>query len=406
MAFVEKLTLSVLIVVCLMMICPSTTMAQEGQSFHRGVPIGSSAKGNIPKRAGKKAKVPAKAYKTDIERRLDLAGLPTTDEALLRWMTEGLNGGQSLRQSPDLPKEHAQLGVDAIALFGVHRCTESVPTLIEIAAGRIPVGLAQLIEMDIMRMVSDERELYRTKATKIFQYNAVVSLGLIGDTRALPVVMASFRGEESAAARLQFANSVVLLGGIEGLDWLVTAVGSDEKRLSTAAARCIYILTGEDFGLTAVTSLAKRKTIAEKYTRWWKGARSSFQLDLHSVEMRRNAPVLESHGDESTLRGRLRVCSQYVDPKSLSKSPQYRSQLIGAGTAINHDLETLILDKYEDVDIRMEALNVYYEINRQTSRTRATMRKFLEKAGNVADHEVAEKARLLKLTLESDYKKS
>ncbi len=387
----------------------SVLYAQDTGTGRRGVLIGKSgttAKSMPEVRETQKPRQSAKSRGADnaMENRLSLAGLPTSSDEILKWMSTGLDAAHSLKNDPALPREKAQLGVDAISLLGMRQYAAAVPALAEIAAGKIPSGIAQLIEMDMMSIVSDEREPYRIRTVHILSYNAVVSLGLIGDTRAVPVVMAAFRAEESPSAKVQYAMALASLDCLEGVDWIVSAIGSDDKKISTVAAHYFYVITGQDFGLTPVSSLARRKTLSSKYASWWKSNRDSFRFDQLMIMQRRKAPIGQNHIDDGTLRGRLRICSQYADSSSFSRSKKYREELYSAGTKLNGDLENIIMNRDEDVDIRMEALNTYYEINRSNSQSRAAMRKFLEKAATLRDNEVAEKARLLKLTLSADYK--
>ena len=389
---------------------------QEAIEGRRGVPVrtSSQAKRNSQRQPmildGERKMQPKsrdnKKVPTGAEERLVLAGLPTTTSGILNWFSIGLRDGHDLasQYSEKLPKERTQLGVDAITVLGTKRSNTSVPVLIEICTGRLPLGLTQLIEIDVMNTVSDEREPFRTQVMRIYKYNAAVALGEIGDNRALPVVFSSFQNESSPSAKMQLALSVALLGSSDSVGWLISIVGSEDKRIGYAASRTFYFITGQDFGLTLTTSNKKRKTIIPKYSDWWNGKKTAFVPDQVSIRARRATPSLETRNMDNSLRGQLKMCTNYADFRNFEKITQIREALKNRGFSMNKDLEGIIFDDMEDVDIRMEALNIYYDNNTHSSQGRAGMKKVLEKAMRLNDAEIAEKAKLLKLSMETDYK--
>lgn len=379
---------------------PVLTSSQEKRNAQRQM-MSFEGKRKIQPNARDNAKVP-----TGAEERLALAGLPTTTSGILNWLNAGLNSGQDLttQYSEKLPKERTQLGVDAIAVLGMKRSNTCVPILVEICTGRLPLGLTQLVEIDIMNTVSDEREPFRTQVVRIYKYNAAIALGDIGDNRALPVVISAFQNEASPSAKMQIALSVALLGSSDSLDWLVSIIGSEDKRIGFAASRMFYFITGQDFGLTLSNSNKKRKAIIPKYTDWWNSNKNSFIPDQVSIRARRSTPPLETRNIDNSLRGQLKMCTNYADFKNFEKITQIRENLKNRGSSINRELEGIIFDDMEDVDVRMEALNIYYDNNTHSSQGRAGIKKYLDKAMRLNDSEVAEKAKLLKLSMETDYK--
>lgn len=346
---------------------------------------------------------PKPADNSTPEGRLKMAGLPIAPAGILNWWKGGFQHGHDLSQIPELPKEKTQFGVDAIEILGAQRSTESVSALVEVVAGRLPLGLSQLMEMDIMVTVSDEREPFRSRVLRIYRYNAVVALGLIGDTRALSVALAAFQAEESPSAKIQFAQSLALLGSADGVDFLVQLINSDDKKLSYAGARMFFFITGQDFGLTLTNSNERRKSVVPKYSAWWKANRAAFKPDPTLIRARQNAPQAESRGLDDSLRGRLKMCSNYADFKQFEKIRGVRQALYANGSALNKDLEKIVHDPMEDVDVRMEALNAYYEINRHTSQGRSLSRKFFARCNRLTDREVTEKAKNLITTINADY---
>ncbi len=63
----------------------------------------------------------------------------------------------------------------------------------------------------------------------------------------------------------------------------------------------------------------------------------------------------------------LKVAARYFDFHNRIKSVEVRATLKQQGMALNPEYERIAQDPMEDLDVRMEAMNWYYEANREKS---------------------------------------
>jgi len=327
--------------------------------------------------------------------RLRMFGVEPATQSLIAFLKNGFPENTDLGRLPNEPPERAQLAVDAMALLATARASEAVEILIEIARMTPPRGVMKLVEMDLERTDPQNRAEFREKAVRLLQYNAVNALGLIGDPRALSTVQQVFAQEKHVAARIQYALSLACLGDAGGLPFLVEVIQQANRRESAAAARVFYFITGEDFGYTEQTPVKARRTRARLYKEWLKSKYSTFRVDPRSVLQRRLTPETIQPITPRTTRDLVKLSSYYFDFENKLHSRDAREQLAQAGRSINADLEKIMFDEMEDLNVRMEAMNWYYEINRDAAKG------MLKKLRRDENPEIVEKAESLLEKIES-----
>ena len=315
-------------------------------------------------------------------------GIGLDAPSLIRLLEKGLS--DEVRASmPDKPSEKSQLAVYAMARLATAKSEAALPALLGIAAMNPPPGIDNLLKYDMEQTSPESQAEFRVRALKLLQFNAVNALGIIGDTAALPVVRAVFQQEQHPAARIQHAISLASLGDVSGMDFLVQVIRAENRRESAAAARAFFIITGQDFGYTENTAAKVRGSKAAEYANWWKQNAANFQVDRNAVAKRRYEPTPMPSFQPRNTRDLIKLSAYYFDFNNQFRTYEARSQIANAGKRLNNDLLELMNNDTEDIDVRTEAMNWYYEFNR------ADALKPLRSLRRAADPEIADKANAL-----------
>lgn len=328
----------------------------------------------------------------------DLAahGMGTTPAELVRFLESGLPSGLNRQNLPEKPAEKSQLAIDAMAQLAKLRSREALPVLTQIAVGQPPQGVAQLLDYDVARTSPEGRTEFRNKALRLLRFNAVNALGFIGDPQALPAVREAFRAERSSPARIQYALSMATLGDPAGIDFLVDVILQENRRESAAAAKAFYMITSQDFGYTENTALRARRTKARKYRDWWAENGKGFQPDPAAIIKRRTATVLPPEFEPRNTRDLLKLATYYTDFENKLGTRDARDRLAQSGKAINGDLQKIAMDPMEDLDVRMEAINWFFQANRTDSES------FLKKLRRDENPEIVDRAESFLQQIEQD----
>lgn len=298
---------------------------------------------------------------------LEAHGVKGGKKELIAFLERGLPKDR-LSRMPEEPAEKCQLAIDAMARLAQARAREAVPVLVSIAALQLPKGVQMLMEIDLERTSPQSRGQYQDTALRLLQFNAVNALGLIGAPEGLEVVRAVFVQETNAAARIQHALSLACLGDGSGLEFLVQQIEQQNRRESAAAARVFTMITGEDFGYSEYTALRARRPRARQYRDWLKKNSARFVPNRDEVMKRRLEPRNPVPYQPRNTRDLLKLAACYFDLHNALGSRDARVRLKQAGPALNPELERIALDPMEDLDVRMEAMNWYYENNRSGAR--------------------------------------
>jgi hypothetical protein len=324
---------------------------------------------------------------------LRACGIGLSPEELIEFLNRGISDPGRL---PDEPEEKSQLVIDAMAKLAQAKAQAAVPVIQRIASLELPGGARQMVDIDLQRTAPDGREDFRGRALRLLQYNAVNALSLIGDKASLPLIRSIFKAETSAAARVQYAICLASLGDASGVDFLVDIIQRENRRESAAAARAFTIITGQDFGYSEKTPVRARRSRAAMYNQWWAANKREFRPEITGVNQRRSEPVTAAVYHPRNTRDLLKLAANYFDFQNATKSVEARAALKEAGNSLNGELERIAQDVNEDLDVRMEAMNWYYEANRSGAKS---LMKRLKKDENP---EISDKAETLLDQIEED----
>jgi len=296
-----------------------------------------------------------------IGKELKSYGIADSSDAMISYLEKGPS---SLKGFPDQPEEKSQVVIDLMVRLGERKVKEAVPVLMKIASYDNSVGAFKLVEYDVSKTSPDSREQFRIKAYRLLQYNAINALSLISDPRATGLVRKVLQQEQGAGAQIQYSLCLASLGDASGVDYLVRLIVRQNRRESAAAAKAFTIITGQDFGYTENTPVRARRNRAEFYRTWWLQNRSTFRVDPEKVlERRKNPPGQTTYAPRST-RDLLKLAANYFDFDNSQRSADARKTIQEAGRSLNSDFEKLAMDPMEDLDVRREAMNWYFEANR------------------------------------------
>ncbi|MGI8907796.1 MAG: hypothetical protein ACR2IE_15045 [Candidatus Sumerlaeaceae bacterium] len=320
-------------------------------------------------------------------------GISLTNEALVAFLQRGVPDVSAL---PEEPQEKCQLIIDAMAKLAEAKAKEAVLTLQQIASVDPPAGVLQMLEHDLGRTAPEGREEFKNRALRLLQYNAVNALSLIGDKNSTQLIRSVSKSETNAAARIQYAICLASLGDASGVGDLVAVIQRENRRESAAAARAFMIITGQDFGYSENTPLRARKARAAMYSQWWRSNAKDFQVDVAAMNQRRQQPYTTAQYQPRNTRDLLKLASNYFDFGNATKALEARKALKDSGTSINGELERIAQDANEDLNVRMEAMNWYYESNR------AQAKSLMKRLRRDENPEIADKANVLLEQIEED----
>lgn len=288
-------------------------------------------------------------------------GVGTSEQALIEFLKNGLQKTSGL---PERPLEKSQLVIDAMAVLSKLKSKAAVPVIMQIAKFDTSLGAFRVIELDVQKTSPQARDEFRVRAYRLIQYNAINALGLMGDIRAAELIRTILTQEQAAGAQIQYALCLASLGDSSGLDYLIPLINLQNRRESAAAARAFYMITGQDFGFTEDSPVRARKALSVKYAQWWNQNRDTFSVNPAAVIERRLNPKTETIYAARSTRDLLKLASNYFDFNNTLGSADARTSIKNAGTSLNKEFERIALDPMEDLDVRMEAMNWYFEANR------------------------------------------
>ncbi len=288
-------------------------------------------------------------------------GVGLSEQELIAFLKNGLSKTSGL---PNQPLEKSQLIIDAMALLAKMGSRAAVPVLMQIVQFDTNLGAFKVIELDVQKTSPQARDDFRVRAYRLIQYNAINALSLIGDPQSMQLIRTVLSQEKAAGAQIQYALCLATLGDPSGVDFLIPLINMENRRESAAAAKAYYIITGQDFGYSEDSPVRARKALASQYSQWWNQNRSTFRASPDAVRERRLNPKTDSIYAARSTRDLLKLASNYFDFNNTMGSVEARTSLKNAGTSLNKEYERIGLDPMEDLDVRMEAMNWYFEANR------------------------------------------
>lgn len=288
-------------------------------------------------------------------------GIGTAEDELIRFLKEGLPRTTNL---PKRPPEKSQLLIDAMVKLSRLKSEAAVPVLMQIARFDTSIGAFRVVEYDVNQTTPQAREDFRVRAYRLIQYNAITALGMIGDPRARELIRSIMQQETAPGAQIQYAICLATLGDPSGIDGLIQLINLQNRRESAAAAKAFYFITGENLGYTENTPVRMRKSLPGRYAQWWAQHRSTFRPDPAAIDKRREEPMQLTVYTARSTRDLLKLAAIYFDFNNTLGSAAAREKIHQAGKSLNSEFKRIATDPMEDLDVRMEAMNWYFEANR------------------------------------------
>jgi len=288
-------------------------------------------------------------------------GITDTETGLIQFLEKGIDVSGKL---PERPLEKSQLIIDAMARLANMRSQAAADIISRIARFDGTVGAFKLVEYDVSKSSPQAKSDFRVRAYRLIQYNAVNALGLIGSSQDCELVRAILKQDQTPGAQIQYSLSLACMGDASGMPYLLNLINQKNRRESAAAAKVFYYITGQDFGYTKNTPVRARAALAAKYIQWWQQNGQNFKLDANAVRERRLAPENSRAFPARSTRDLLKLAANYFDFNNTLGSADARKQIGAAGKTLNSDFKRIATDPMEDLDVRMEAMNWYFEANR------------------------------------------
>lgn len=290
-------------------------------------------------------------------------GIGLSENELIAFLRDGIPASSKF---PPTPPEKSQLIIDAMAALAQLRSKAAVPVLIRLARFDTTLKSFSLIDYDLQNTSPQAKDEFRLKAYRLVQYNAINAISLIGqpDPAAIDLIRAVMQQEKSLHAQIQYALCLATLGDPSGVDYLIQIIAMENRKESAAAAKVFYFITGQDLGYTENTPIRRRKSLPGQYRQWWTQHRASFAIDREAVRKRRLAGTTARNYTPRSTRDLIKSAANYFDFNNKDKAVQSRDKLVGAGTSLNKEYEQIAMDPMEDLDVRIEALNLYFSANR------------------------------------------
>lgn len=292
---------------------------------------------------------------------LQAHGIGTSEDQLIEFLKNGLPRTTGL---PERPAEKSQLIIDAMAKLSAMKSRAAVPVLMQIARFDTQIGAFRIVEYDVNNTSPQSRDEFRVRAYRLVQYNAINALGLIGDRSATELIRSILQQEQAAGAQIQYAICLANLGDPSGVGYLVNLVNLQNRRESAAAAKAFYYITGQDFGYTEHSPIRARQALSGHYAQWWNQNHSTFRPDPEAIAQRRRTPNQLSISNARSTRDLLKVAANYFDFNNTLGAANARQKIKDSGTGLNKEFERIASDPIEDLDVRIEAMNWYFEGNR------------------------------------------
>jgi hypothetical protein len=236
-------------------------------------------------------------------------GIRPLPEDLIRFLREGFPA-PAPGQQPNLPREPRRKidVVDAaIQEMGLTAERSAVPVLLEIAARTGPGGVSSVLRRDVEDLPIEAADTQVALARRVLSLNAVVALGLIGDTSAEPAILNLMRTETGSAFVTRGAEALGLMGSSAGMASLVMLASQPDNEDSVAAFRSVFVLTGRNYGYTTNTPLARRRELISELRIWSETPEAAVPPQRADVLRRLDTPPLATPVDPTSLRGLLRA---------------------------------------------------------------------------------------------------
>lgn len=283
-------------------------------------------------------------------------GINRTPAALIQFLERGFSESAMARGLPERPEIKSDVINAAIQQLGFLGDKSAVPVLIAILKEEYPPGIQNIVAKDVeplpIRMADGRYDMYM----KFFRYNSIVALGLIGDVRAIPPIKKTLETDNEPAFMIEGAIALALLGDPDCVELLVDEAGDPKAEYLGAVYEAIFVVTGRNYGVHEYTSIAKRRELYGDLLDWTHGDGKEFRPQRAEVLRRRLGGIKIPDPPSGTLRGALKDTRTFEEYDTRYAARQFlRKNAPGAA----EELRAIAEDAYEDVDIRMAAMEWY-----------------------------------------------
>lgn len=297
-----------------------------------------------------------------------LHGVNPNPSAMRMFVEKGFPEDALLRGLPTMPPEKTQVMLFAIQELGTGRSIEAVGLFMEICRKNFPAGVRQVIRLDVEGIEATRIGQERERLERFVVFNAMVSLGWIGDPQAIPVIKEVLAREKESGFITQGALALGMLGDLSALPAVMALMKNGTPAEQAGAARAFYYLTGRFYSLGPTTSVARKKVIYKDLDTWY--AKDGKSLEMSGAEIRRRRlgayPPNPEVPDLKTVRGLCMAAADILGDYNTSFAA--REELHRRGQAVLPDLERIARDPLEDLDIRREALRAHVRIAERKSK--------------------------------------
>ncbi len=280
-------------------------------------------------------------------------GVNPQPEEMIYFLNEGFSEKQLLGELPETPVLKSEIVNACIEELGVTGSVAAVPVLTQLVQKEFPPGVDRIVRMDFESVPIDEKKDAITFMKRALCLNSITALGYIGESAPIPVVLEAIRSETGTIFTTKGGISLGLMGSNEGIGPLVLLASEIESPSAVAAFDALYILTGQNYGVTQNTSLARRQLLLSQLKDWYEKEGAEAPVYRAEVLRRMKAPRITPQPDSSTLRGLLRMSR---DVSSFEKRYAATEKLKGVAAERFDDLKSICLDEMEDLDIRRAAM--------------------------------------------------
>lgn len=290
------------------------------------------------------------------DRLLVTHGVNTTNEAILDFLQNGFSRQAIQRGLPREPEVKSVIANVAIREAGYRRMRTAVPILIDTAKGDLNEAMRGIIRRDVEGMPIRSMEEREFLYTRRLLFDSVVALGYIGDPRGADAVVEAMRRNPGIGMLREGAISLALMGDARGLEKLAEQLPRYRDPEEQADAfSAIYYITGRNYGVRDVTSIARRREAVEEFREWYErvGEISGGRDDI----FRRRLDGLQFPDPAiSSVRGALRASVTFED---FDRRYAARQALRQRAQDSVPELREIATDPLEDLDIRQAAMEWY-----------------------------------------------
>ena len=292
-------------------------------------------------------------------------GVQPDPENLVRYLKRGLPADSAGKMPPGANIPYTQTAINAMEMISRKQYKPAVPVLIDIARGNFPPGVASLVNIDCRSISRSQQEDKRETYHDVLRYNAVNSLGLIGDPRALPVLEEVFSESDREMFKIRAALGLACLDSGLRIPYLVKTIRDDNRGLAILAADALSLITGMDLDYDRYTPVSRREKTVEKVEEWWENNKEIFRPNGEEIIQRRLNPPVEPQIAPRSVRELLILASQYSDFSNRVDNLDARERLSAMGQSIIPELRPICLDENEDLNLRMEALRRFARLTKE-----------------------------------------